>query len=54
MSKYEQQIHALGQRNDATIRDLERTGVEVLSSKVVGSRLHEKIHNPVDEGIDEG
>lgn len=54
MSKYEKQVHALGQRNDAAIRDMERDEVEVLSSKVAGSRLHEKIHNPFDEGIDEG
>ena len=25
----------------------------MLSSKVVGSRLHDILHNPVDEGIDE-
>ena len=54
MSEYEKQVHAIGQRNDAEIRALESQGIEVLSSKVVGSRLHEKIHNPWDEGIDEG
>jgi hypothetical protein len=27
---------------------------EVLSSDVPGSRLHEIINNPIDEGIDEG
>lgn len=54
MSEYEKQVHATSQRNDAEMRDIERQGVEVLSSKVDGSRLHEKIHNPHDEGIDEG
>jgi biotin operon repressor len=54
MSKYEKQVHAIGRRNDAEIRALESQGIEVLSSKVAGRRLHEKIHNPWDEGIDEG
>jgi len=40
--------------NDEEIRSLERTGVEILSSVVPGSNLHEKIHNPIDSGIDEG
>lgn len=54
MSEYEKQVHAISQHNDAEIRKIESQGVEVLSSKVVGSRLHEVIHNPFDEGIDEG
>ena len=54
MSEYEKQVHAISRRNDAEIRRIESQGVEVLCSKVVGSRLHEVIHNPFDEGIDEG
>jgi len=38
---------------DEEIRDIE-SRYEVLSSTVSGSRLHEIINNPVDEGIDEG
>lgn len=54
MSEYEKQVLAIGKRNDAEMRAIESGGAEVLSSKVVGSRLHEVIHNPHDEGIDEG
>ena len=54
MSDYEKQVRAIGVHNDEEIRSLERTGVEILSSVVPGSSLHEKIHNPVDSGIDEG
>ena len=54
MSDYEKQVHAIGVHNDEEIRSLERTGVEILSSVVPGSNLHEKIHNPVDSGIDAG
>lgn len=35
------------------IREFEEN-YEVLCSVVPGSRLHEIINNPVDEGIDEG
>lgn len=38
---------------DNEIRDIE-SRYEVLCSDVSGSRLHEIINNPVDEGIDEG
>ena len=38
---------------DDMIREIEDT-YEVLSSDVPDSRVHEIIHNPVDEGIDEG
>jgi len=39
---------------DAAIRAAEEEGTEILTSVVAGSRLHEKINNPVDSGIDEG
>jgi len=38
---------------DDMIREIEEQ-FEVLYSQVAGSRLHEIINNPVDEGIDEG
>ena len=38
---------------DEMIREIEEN-FEVLYSDVPGSRLHEIINNPVDEGIDEG
>lgn len=38
---------------DEMIREIEEN-YEVLCSDVPGSALHEKINNPVDEGIDEG
>ena len=54
MSNYELQILKTGQIYDAAIRAAESEDIEVLSSVVPGSRLHEIINNPVDSGIDEG
>jgi len=54
MSAYERQILATEQYYDREIQAIEAQGGEILSSVVPGSRLHEKIHNPNDEGIDEG
>ena len=54
MSNYELQILATGQFYDEAIRAAEQEDVEILSSVVPGSRLHEVIHNPIDSGIDEG
>ena len=54
MSKYEDQVRATGEFNDCQIRSLEQQGVEILSSVVPGSNLHQIIHNPTQEGIDEG
>jgi len=54
MSNYEMQIQATGQHYDQEMRNIERQGGEILSSVVPGSNLHQKIHNPVTEGIDEG
>ena len=54
MSSYEKQIQATGQFYDQGMRKIEQGGGEVLSSTVSGSRLHQKVHNPVTEGIDEG
>jgi hypothetical protein len=38
---------------DEMIREIEEQ-YEVLCSNVPGSRLHDIINNPIDEGIDEG
>lgn len=54
MSNYELQILKTGRRFDEQIREIEKNDPDVLSSVVTGSRLHEIIHNPVTEGIDEG
>jgi len=54
MSNYEIQVLETGHICDAAIRAAEAEGIEVLSSVVSGSRLHEIINNPVDSGIDEG
>lgn len=54
MSNYEIQMRKTGQFYDKEILDAEREDIEVLSSRVTGSRLHEIINNPVDSGIDEG
>ena len=54
MSNYELQIQATGQYYNDAIHAAEQENIEILSSVVSGSRLHEVIHNPVDSGIDEG
>jgi len=54
MSNYEKQILATEKFYDEAILAAELEDIEVLSSVVPGSRLHEVIHNPVDSGIDEG
>ena len=43
-----------GKFYDEAMRSAEQEDVEILSSVVPGSRLHEVIHNPIDSGIDEG
>lgn len=54
MSNYEKQILATEEFYDQAILAAESEGMEILSSVVPGSRLHEVIHNPIDSGIDEG
>jgi hypothetical protein len=58
MTAYEKQIHETEAFYDTEIhkveQQVEREGGEILSSVVPGSQLHEKINNPVTEGIDEG
>jgi len=54
MSGYERQILETERRYDQLMSEIERQDPNVLHSVVPGSRLHEIIHNPVTEGIDEG
>ena len=54
MSNYELQIQATEKFYDEAMHAAELEDIEILSSVVPGSRLHEVIHNPVDSGIDEG
>jgi hypothetical protein len=54
MSNYEIQIHKTGQIYDEAMRAAELEGIEILSSVVPGSRLHDIVNNPADSGIDEG
>jgi hypothetical protein len=54
MTAYERQISQTEAYYDALIAIAESEDIEVLSSRVEGSLLHEVLHNPDDEGIDEG
>jgi len=54
MSRYEKQVRETAEFYDRQMSSLEQQGVEVLSSVVPGSNLHRIIHNPTQEGIDEG
>ena len=54
MSNYEKQILATEQFYDKAILAAELEDIEVLSSVVPGSNLHQVINNPIDSGIDEG
>ncbi len=54
MSDYELQMLNTARYYDDAIRAAEKEDIEILSSVVPGSRLHEVIHNPIDSGIDEG
>ncbi len=54
MSNYELQMLNTSRNYDDAIHAAEQEDIEILSSLVPGSRLHEVIHNPVDSGIDEG
>ena len=54
MSSYELQNLETERRCDQMIQEIEQRDHNILNSVVPGSRLHEIIHNPVTEGIDEG
>ena len=54
MSNYEEHNLPIEEFYDKDILAAEAEDIEILSSVVPGSRLHEIIHNPIDSGIDEG
>ena len=54
MTAYEKQILDTGSYYDRQINLREQEDIEVLRSDVADSRVNQLIHNPVDEGIDEG
>ncbi|WP_186297585.1 hypothetical protein [Sedimenticola selenatireducens] len=54
MSRFELQLLETERQNDQMMKDIESQGSEILHSVVPGSRLHQIIHNPITEGIDEG
>ncbi|MCW8944878.1 MAG: hypothetical protein OQL27_08905 [Sedimenticola sp.] len=54
MSRFEMQLLETERHNDQLMREIEQQGSEILHSVVPGSRLHQIIHNPITEGIDEG
>jgi len=54
MSSYEKQVRATSEYYDRQMRAVEQLGVEILSSTAPGANLHRIIHNPTQEGIDEG
>jgi len=54
MLNYEKENLAIEQFYDKAIHAAELEDIEILSSVVPGSRLHEVINNPIDSGIDEG
>lgn len=54
MSNYEQENLEIQRFYDKAIHAAVLKDIEILSSVIPGSRLHEVIHNPIDSGIDEG
>lgn len=54
MSNYVLQILNTEKFYDKAMLAAEKENIEILSSVVVDSRLHDIINNPFDSGIDEG
>jgi len=54
MTNFERQVMQTEAFYDAQIALAEGEGYEVLNSVMEGSRLHEVLHNPHEEGIAEG
>jgi hypothetical protein len=54
MSNCEQQLQMTNHHCAGAIDAAEQENIEVISSVIPGSRLHESIHNLVDRRIDEG
>jgi len=54
MTAYEKQIHETELHYDQMMKQIEDVDPDILYSVVPGSQLHQRIHNPITEGIDEG
>ena len=54
MTAYERQIQETEAFYDLEMSALEDEEIEILSSDISDSRLHEILHNPDEEGIAEG
>lgn len=54
MTPNERQILQTERHYDSMMKEIEAIDPDILYSLVPGSQLHQKIHNPVTEGIDEG
>ena len=54
MTAYERQVQQTEAYYDAQIALVESEGGEILNSVVEGSRLHQILSNPYEEGIAEG
>ena len=54
MTNFERQVLQTEAFYDTQIALAESEGHEILNSVVEGSRLHEVLHNPHEEGIAEG
>ncbi len=54
MTAYEEEILQTGNFYDLVMQQIESESKEIFTSYVTGDDLHEKISNPLVEGIDEG
>ncbi len=54
MTAYEQQVINAERFYDKAMNLAESEAQEILPSYVPADRVHEKINNPTEEGIDEG
>ena len=54
MTAYEQQVLDTEKYNNQAIQLAESEEQEILNSYVPGDLVHKIIHNPTQEGIDEG
>ena len=53
MSPRERQLLETERHYDSMMKEIESIDPNILYSVVPGSQLHQRIHNPVSEGIDE-
>lgn len=54
MSRFELQILEIERRNNRLMGETGQVDTEILYSIMADSYLHQVIHNPVTEGIDQG